>query len=101
MFKRAVGRGIVDDQDLAVIVAQDGSRQPIQNRRQRGLSVVRHDKDQQSKSIGAHFNDSAGQHRRAGGYKDKISLTDLRTNLSDDAVVALALHQQPPSLPRA
>jgi len=45
MLESAVLRGVVDDEDLTVIVAQNCSRESIQDWRQGGLSVVRHDED--------------------------------------------------------
>jgi len=50
----AVCRRVVDDEDLAVVVVADLSRDALQHGRQRGLGVVRDDEDKQPRPCVRH-----------------------------------------------
>ena len=60
----AIARGVVDDQDFAVVVAENRPRDALEDRRQRVLGVVGDDEDEQSwLAIGGH---TAPAHRVGG-----------------------------------
>src|SRR5664280_826166 len=84
VLEGAVIGGVVDDQDFTVILAQDRNWEPIQDRRQRGLSVVCHDEDQQPESLGAHPNHCGSQTPVLLALAHKISLKDCETGRSAD-----------------